>query len=241
MSRLLGDEEDEGSVHGDTNHGEMNIPLLQAGAPEPVDQRLMTAQCGTPQWMAPELCQVALGAKQRFQLVPDHGEVGPAERRQALESFHRYQDDNKRVEYSQKVDVYAYAITVYEVTAHRPPWDSTEEDEEQGGLPGSMTPDEVYQRVVANERPELDPVVVAEAPEGWCRLMEQCWAADPTKRPSFDVILRELAKIRLPEEVYEVNVTTHRWSTPETGGRYVPPEQRLRSVSQALPTESQLL
>ena len=237
MSRLLGEEEDEGSSHRhNDDDGGIDIPLLQAVAPEPVDQRLMTAQCGTPQWMAPELCQVALGAKQRFRLIPDHSEVGEAERRRALESFHRYQDDHKRVEYSQKVDVYAYAITMYEVTAHQPPWESTEDDKGQGGLRESMTPDEVYQRVVANERPELDRGVRAEAPEGWCRLMEQCWAADPTKRPSFNVILRELAKISSPEEHYEINVTAHRWPAPEvgpnTGRHYVPPEPRLQSSQQ---------
>jgi len=94
-----------------------------------------------------------------------------------------------------------------------------------------MTPDEVYRRVVANERPELDPVVRVEAPAGWCRLMEQCWAGDPTNRPSFDVILRELAKIMSPFEHYEVNVAAHRWSASEIvpARHYVPPGPRLQS------------
>ena len=186
--------------------------LLSDVAASPIQHRYMTAQCGTPEWMAPELAKVALNVKKKYEGVNSHAET--ESRNAALRSFYAFQEKNQQVQYSRMVDVYAYAITMFEMASHEPPWAEATEGH-----------DAMYQMVVAGIRPTLDVGLKATAPRDWCHLMKQCWDPDPDRRPDFRAICKRLAKMREskgvqafePAESYDVRVTSprarHSWDT----------------------------
>ncbi|KAK8840541.1 hypothetical protein M9Y10_030749 [Tritrichomonas musculus] len=64
--------------------------------------------------------------------------------------------------YSKAVDVYAFAVVVYEIVTHNPP----------------------YKRKIG-ERPKFND----ETPESYRRLITKCWQPDPKDRPTFDQIV----------------------------------------------------
>ena len=94
------------------------------------------------QWMAPELCEVEVQVTAKLKAIPKIGDVTPTERRNAFESFRRFQDRNKKVEYDQKVDVYAFAVTLWEMHTHQPPW-------------AQLMQGEVFPQVVKGNRPHI--------------------------------------------------------------------------------------
>lgn len=122
----------------------------------------MTANIGTVPWMAPELCRALL-----------------ERREQRVEYDSRGAPCYKPVEYSQKVDVYAFGIVLHEILTHRPPWESEQK---------------VLERVAAGERPNVPRDRRAAMPD-FCRLMEACWHQDPAQRPRFEVVLENLTRM----------------------------------------------
>ena len=46
----------------------------------------------------------------------------PEDRQSAVEDFHAFQETHSKLEYGPKVDVYAFAITMWEITTHLQPW-----------------------------------------------------------------------------------------------------------------------
>lgn len=98
--------------------------------------QIMTRECGTTYWMAPE----------------------------QISSYH----------YDYKVDVYSYAMVLYEMLCEQVPFEGKD-------------PMWVMQSVVDGERPKLpkkEPAV--------CQLIEACWAAEPKSRPGFPKIYKRL-------------------------------------------------
>lgn len=78
--------------------------------------------------------------------------------------------------FTKKSDVYSFAMTCYEVITGLIPFEDL---------------DNSYNDVIEGLRPKLpdsiDPC--------WKTLLSRCWHADPSKRPSFEEILRCLKKI----------------------------------------------
>ncbi|KAG0566992.1 hypothetical protein KC19_7G102300 [Ceratodon purpureus] len=73
-----------------------------------------------------------------------------------------------------KVDVYAYAMTCYEVLS--------------GCIPFQNRPQNDYD--IGDERPLLPEYVDEEIKE----LLQECWNSDPSKRPSFEIICDKLQR-----------------------------------------------
>ena len=167
--------------------GSLTTPLLEdveqeAYVSQPMS-KLMTAECGTREWMAPELCKAVLLVKKKYDAV------GSADRdyQEALQSYYQHRDANSNTSYSQKVDVYAFSMIMVELILHLPPW-SNEQDEDDTT---------VFHKVVRGERPVIPQQVLAAAPEGWQDLMELCWQEEPSIRPSFENALSNLQKLLL--------------------------------------------
>ena len=76
-----------------------------------------------------------------------------------------------------KVDVFAYAMTIFNIFTGEKPWKHTD-----------LT--EIEKNVLAGER----PVIPASLPNRIKEIIETGWAPDPTERPSFSDILRKLAE-----------------------------------------------
>ena len=82
--------------------------------------------------------------------------------------------------YSYKVDVYSFAMVMYEVLTRE--------------LPFFDVPDasafDLLSVVAAGDRPRVP--YVCEPPDGYVALMESCWLAAPRERPDFERILTTL-------------------------------------------------
>lgn len=91
-------------------------------------------------------------------------------------------------DYDEKVDVYSFAMILYEFICRRVPFG----EEEPAGA--------VYQ-VVQGNRPSLQHVP-SDCPEKFSVLMKTCWNHDPSKRPSFPNVKKWL-RILSEEQGYD--------------------------------------
>ena len=80
-------------------------------------------------------------------------------------------------EYTKAIDVYAFAIIVYEIITNQAPFPNC----------GSY---QISCKVVNGERPEFKYKI----PDSYKRLIEKCWSHDPKVRPTFDEIVNDLEK-----------------------------------------------
>lgn len=87
-------------------------------------------------------------------------------------------------EQGRKLDVYSYAIVLWEIWARTRPWDEIIEEEAQFQLT-------LCDLVISGQRPRL-PTAVSPAPDGYQALMEKCWAGAPEQRPQFFDIVEVL-------------------------------------------------
>jgi hypothetical protein len=86
-----------------------------------------------------------------------------------------------------KVDVYAYAVTLWEIATRNAAYG----DDGLGQLKCSPKPrtnkaSELYDDVLQGVRP---PLPVDEYGDGFCTLLKDCWHQDPEERPVFEKIL----------------------------------------------------
>lgn len=86
--------------------------------------------------------------------------------------------------YDEKIDVYSYAIVLWELMAKKTPY--------QG-----MESGQIVGQVLLND---LRPTIPDDTPHPWRELMEACWTRDPRQRPSFHEILKilETGRVLLP-------------------------------------------
>jgi len=143
---------------------------------------MMTAQCGTTQWMAPELCKVEQNIRQKLA-------ESDTTSKQGMQAFYDFQAQNRDVEYGQAIDNYAFAVIMWEMAHHEPPW-------------ADMAQARVYAEVAAGRRPAIDRSALDDAPEGWGLLMASAWDDVPSARPTFSVIRKdlELMKAQVPPD-----------------------------------------
>lgn len=85
--------------------------------------------------------------------------------------------------YDEKVDVYSYAMILFEIICREIPF----EDEE---------PAEVGRLAVQGARPDVE-AIPPDCPQVLSQLMISCWAGNPRKRPSFDSIVDTLKQVSL--------------------------------------------
>jgi len=104
-----------------------------------------------------------------------------------------------RKPYTEKVDVYSFAVIVWQMAKDKTPYDG-------------MTRAALLERVSAKgERPKMD----RSWPTSFCTFLESCWHADPVQRPSFADILVSLEAIS--KEVSESY--SRRWPLRSNGTR----------------------
>ena len=84
---------------------------------------------------------------------------------------------------TEKVDVYSFAILLWECVTGRVPW---------GHVPSPMQI--IYYVGVLNQRPALP--AGNSLPDDLVQLIEDCWVVDPKKRPGFDMVLQRLQKMQ---------------------------------------------
>lgn len=84
--------------------------------------------------------------------------------------------------YNEKVDVYSYAMVLFEIICRQIPFEEEE-------------PDRVCLLTVQGERPDMK-AVPADCPPLVEELMVACWAQEPTQRPSFEAITRTLQIVK---------------------------------------------
>ena len=123
-------------------------------------------------------------------------------RTEALHSWYRLKENSDQIHYTQQVDVYAFAITMFEMLNHQPPWDA--ENHASHGSVTDITTTDIYRKVSGNLRPYTPPDVQHEAQDGWVDLMCQCWDDDAKSRPSFDYICTAVGVMlsRLPRYAF---------------------------------------
>lgn len=82
-----------------------------------------------------------------------------------------------KAEYAEKVDIYSFAMVMFETITHAVPWDG-------------ISPPLVVSNVVNGKRPEIPNV---SAPAWYVGLMKDCWNSAASNRPSFEQILETLS------------------------------------------------
>ncbi|PKC71361.1 kinase-like protein [Rhizophagus irregularis] len=83
-------------------------------------------------------------------------------------------------EYSSASDIYSIGMLMWEISSGQPPFSSYEHDYN------------LAIRIVNGQRPET----VLGTPSGYRELMEQCWNANPLKRPDINVLLNDIREIK---------------------------------------------
>ncbi|KAH0786033.1 SEL1-like repeat protein [Histomonas meleagridis] len=80
-------------------------------------------------------------------------------------------------QYTNKVDVFAYGMILYQMLTDRLPFD------------GKLNPLQIGNAILNNERPEIS----GNVPQFFSNLICECWSQNPADRPTFDDIVFKLA------------------------------------------------
>ena len=94
--------------------------------------------------------------------------------------------------YGLESDVFSYGIVLYEIITRRCPWDT---------IKNGPLWSKVSEKVIAGERPLIEipmkrDVLRSEYGRVLLELMERCWSQDPSERPTFDLVAREIHNVR---------------------------------------------
>ena len=84
-------------------------------------------------------------------------------------------------EYTFKSDIYSIAMLMWEISSGRPPFSNYDHD----------------YNLAMNIINGMRPKIVSGTPLKYKSLMEQCWDADPLKRPDIKTLLKEIRKFHL--------------------------------------------
>ncbi|POG72953.1 kinase-like domain-containing protein [Rhizophagus irregularis DAOM 181602=DAOM 197198] len=98
-------------------------------------------------------------------------------------------------EYTFKSDIYSIAILMWEISSGQPPFINHEHDYD----------------LVMNIINGIRPKIVLGTPAEYKNLMEQCWDADPSKRPDIITLDKKMTKINLfyqssPDESFQSEI-----------------------------------
>ncbi|POG61688.1 kinase-like domain-containing protein, partial [Rhizophagus irregularis DAOM 181602=DAOM 197198] len=83
-------------------------------------------------------------------------------------------------EYTFKSDIYSIAMLMWEISYGKPPFINHEHDYD----------------LALNIINGIRPKIISEIPLKYKNLMEQCWDADPLKRPDINMLLGEIREIK---------------------------------------------
>eukprot|EP00736_Rhodelphis_marinus_P014519 Rmarinus@m.17088 len=96
------------------------------------------------------------------------------------------------------VDVYAFAIVCYETLTGRSPY------------PDSWRMYQIEDFVLSGQRPALAPEHFDAAPL-LCELIQACWAHEPSVRPDFPTIVKQLQSLELPPRETSLSPKLSSW------------------------------
>ena len=97
-------------------------------------------------------------------------------------------DDVKHVsEYSQSVDVYAFACICWECLCLNQPW----------GRGRRVSLSSIRSSVVSGKRPALPSHLSNDVPNGFISLLTKCWSQDSDNRPTFPVVFSTLQQMQI--------------------------------------------
>jgi len=85
--------------------------------------------------------------------------------------------------YDEKVDVYSYAMIVFEVITREVPFED-------------FTPKEAAMAAMRGRRPDLE-AVPPDCPKALEALMTDCWVEDSKSRPSFEAVVTRLCPVKM--------------------------------------------
>eukprot|EP00250_Pteridium_aquilinum_P017457 c23635_g1_i1 orf=1242-4211(+) len=164
---------DDSTVREFLDEGHVRVKLCDFGMAKAKrnSSKLFSSMKGSTYWRAPEVFSDA-------------------------DSFERGETSKKS--YTDKVDVYSFAMTCYEILTGRIPFEGTQRKE-------------ILRFIMNGGRPDLPP----SCPSLISDYIRRCWDSDDTRRPSFKEICRVLRHVKLllmrvddPEDVSFQSVTT---------------------------------
>lgn len=106
------------------------------------------------------------------------GGSGWGEMSTGVGTFHWMAPEVRSGQYTEKADVYSFAMVMYEVTCQAVPF-------------ASLGKSEVVRAAFRGSRPSLE-VIPPSVPDVVVQLMQQCWAHEPADRPAFGLICKRL-------------------------------------------------
>lgn len=113
--------------------------------------------------------------------------------------------DDQGAEYNEKVDVYSFAMILYELTSDEIPFGYLK-------YSGRMR---LGILVSMGERPQVKSDFQERIPQVFCDLMERCWRGEAEERPSFRSILEDLVNMSTTEPACAAERAPSRLDTPE--------------------------
>ena len=98
-----------------------------------------------------------------------------------------FDESSHMSEYSQSVDVYAFACICWESLCLNQPW----------GRARSVSLSSIRVGVTSGQRPALPTHLSSDVPNGFVSMLTKCWSQDPESRPSFPVVLSKLQHMQI--------------------------------------------